>query len=122
MVDFALIPGSTSNIVNRILKHTDIPEAHKQAILSAKSWGMNTSYGIGEVFTGEVEEGKTLSDAIKSEVAMIQYIYDNPVEAQARLMDGMGHESFDVRKYMSTYTGKNGKNSTKCCRRQCALR
>ena len=71
---------------------------------------MNTSYGIGEVFTTEVEEGKTLTDAIKSEVAMIQYIYDSPVEAQARLMDGMGHESFDVRKYMSTYKEKMEKS------------
>jgi len=106
VVDFALIPGSTSNIVNRILKHTDIPTEHKQAILSAKSWGMNTSYGIGEVFTGDVEEGKTLTESLKEEIAMIQYIYESPVEAQAKLMDGMGHESFDVRKYMATYKKK----------------
>lgn len=50
VVDFALIPGSTSNVVNQILQKTDIPAAHKQAILASKSWGMNTSYGIGEVF------------------------------------------------------------------------
>src|SRR5690606_9673928 len=49
VVDFALIPGSTSNVVNRILKTIAIPDVHKQAILAAKSWGMNTSYGIGEV-------------------------------------------------------------------------
>lgn len=48
VVDFALIPGSTSNVVNQILLETDIPENHKQAILAAKSWGMNTSYGVGE--------------------------------------------------------------------------
>jgi hypothetical protein len=106
VVDFALIPGSTSNIVNRILKHVDIPEAHKQAILSAKSWGMNTSYGIGEVFTTQVEEGHTLNEAVKSEVEMIQYIYDSPIDAQAKLMDSMGHESFDVRKYMAEYKKK----------------
>ncbi|WP_297827415.1 DUF2193 family protein, partial [uncultured Methanobrevibacter sp.] len=47
VVDFALMPGSTSNVVNQILQKTDIPVAHKQAILSAKSWGMNTSYGVG---------------------------------------------------------------------------
>ena len=29
--DFALIPGSTSNVVNRILKTIDIPDVHKQA-------------------------------------------------------------------------------------------
>ena len=103
VVDFALIPGSTSNIVNRILKHTDIPDAHKQAILSAKSWGMNTSYGIGETFTDQVEEGTTISDALEKEIAQIQYIYESPVEAQAKLMDNLGHESFDVRKYMAQY-------------------
>jgi hypothetical protein len=102
-VDFALIPGSTSNIVNRILKHTDIPDVHKQAILSAKSWGMNTSYGFGETFTDQVEEGMTLSDALEKEIAMIQYIYESPIEAQAKLMDSLGHESFDVRKYMAQY-------------------
>ena len=93
----------------------DIPEAHKQAILSAKSWGMNTSYGIGEVFTTEVEEGMTLTDAIEMEVAMIQYIYESPVEAQAKLMDSMGHESFDVRKYMAEYKKKMDKNCFECC-------
>jgi len=103
VVDFALIPGSTSNIVNRILKHTDIPDAHKQAILSAKSWGMNTSYGFGETFTDQIEEGMTLTDALDKEIAQIQYIYESPVEAQAKLMDGAGHESFDVRKYMAKY-------------------
>jgi hypothetical protein len=106
VVDFALIPGSTSNIVNRILKNVDIPAAHKQAILSAKSWGMNTSYGIGEVFTTQVEEGMTLTDALKREVEMIQYIYESPIEAQAKLMDSWGHESFDVRKYMAEYKKK----------------
>jgi len=106
VVDFALIPGSTSNIVNRILKHTDIPDAHKQAILSAKSWGMNTSYGIGETFTNQIEEGMTLDKALEQEIAMIQYIYESPVEAQAKLMDSMGHESFDVRKYMVQYKKK----------------
>jgi hypothetical protein len=39
VVDFALIPGSTSNVVNQILKTVDIPEPHKQAILASKSWG-----------------------------------------------------------------------------------
>lgn len=103
VVDFALIPGSTSNVVNRILKTVDIPTEHKQAILAAKSWGMNTSYGIGEVFTNEIENGATLGDAIKKEVEMIKFLYDKPTEAQAKLMDDFGHQSFDVRKYMSEY-------------------
>ncbi|HEX3014546.1 MAG TPA: DUF2193 domain-containing protein [Methanobacterium sp.] len=103
VVDFALIPGSTSNIVNKILKRTEIPDDHKQAILAAKSWGMNTSYGIGEVFANEIEDGITITEAIKNEIEMVKSIYETPVEAQAKLMDSLGQESFDVRKYMSNY-------------------
>lgn len=106
VVDFALMPGSTSNTVNRILRETDIPEMHKQAILSAKSWGMNTSYGIGEVFANELEGGATAAEAVEKEVAMVKKIYQEPVTAQAELMDSLGHSSFDVRKYMSQYRTK----------------
>ncbi len=106
VVDFALIPGSTSNVVNQILKKTDIPEDHKQAILAAKSWGMNTSYGIGEIFANKIEEGVPLTEAIKQEIEMVKSIYKTPVEAQAKLMDSLGHKSFDVRKYMAEYKKK----------------
>jgi hypothetical protein len=106
VVDFALMPGSTSNTINRILQNVNIPEHHKQAILSAKSWGMNTSYGIGEVFANEIEKGTTVAQAVKKEIEEVQNIYQNPVEAQAELMDGAGHTSFDVRKYMSQYRDK----------------
>jgi len=103
VVDFALIPGSTSNVVNRILKNVDIPVSHKQAILAAKSWGMNTSYGIGEVFANQVEKGATLAAAVQKEIDEVKYIYESPIEAQGKLMDGLGHQSFDVRKYMAEY-------------------
>ena len=106
VVDFALIPGSSSNIVNQILKTVDIPIAHKQAILASKSWGMNTSYGFGDVFAHAVEHGETLADAVKKEVAMIQSIYATPVKAQADLMDAAGQNSFDCRKYMADYRKK----------------
>lgn len=106
VVDFALIPGSTSNVVNQILKDVDIPAAHKQAILSSKSWGMNTSYGIGEVFANQIEEGATLTQAIKNEIEMIKSIYETPIEAQVKLMDAAGHKSFDVEKYMTQYKDK----------------
>ncbi len=106
VVDFALIPGSSSNIVNQILKTIDIPVAHKQTILAAKSWAMNTSYGIGDVFAHAVENGATLADAVKREVTMIQSIYDTPVDAQAKLMDSVGQSSFDCRKYMKDYRTK----------------
>lgn len=106
VVDFALMPGSTSNTINRIVKTIDIPLKHQQAILSAKSWGMNTSYGIGEVFANEIENGATVAQAVEKEIAEIKHIYQNPVEAQAELMDNAGHTSFDVRKYMSHYRDK----------------
>ena len=106
VVDFALMPGSTSNVVNQILKKTNIPTPHQQAILAAKSWGMNTSYGVGEVFANEIEEGSTVNEAVEKEIQMIKHIYENPVEAQAELMDSLGHSSFDVRKYMSQYKDK----------------
>jgi len=106
VVDFALIPGSTSNLVNRILTNTKIPDDHKKAILAAKSWGMNTSYGVGDVFAHELEKGATLTDSISREVSMLQAIYDHPVRAQAELMDAVGQKSFDHRKYMEAYRKK----------------
>ncbi len=103
VVDFALIPGSTSNVVNQILQTVDIPVHHKQAILSSKSWGMNTSYGIGEVFANQIEAGDTLTEALKKEIEMVKLMYETPIDAQAKLMDSLGQKSFDVRKYMSQY-------------------
>ena len=103
VVDFALMPGSTTNVVNQILKKTDIPLAHKQAILSAKSWGMNTSYGVGDAFANAIEDGLTASEATAKEIATLQNVYKNPIEAQGELMDDANHSSFDVRKYMLDY-------------------
>lgn len=103
VVDFALIPGSTSNVVNRILTKTDIPADHKKAILAAKSWAMNTTYGFGEAFAHAIERGETLDAALRQEIAVMQKIYREPVEAQAEIMDQVGMTSFDQRKYMSEY-------------------
>ena len=103
VVDFALIPGSTSNVVNQVLKKTDIPVEHKRAILAAKSWGMNTSYGFGEVFAHALEGGATPGEATAKEVEIMQRIYRDPMEAQAELMDAAGMSSFDPRKYMAEY-------------------
>ena len=103
VVDFALIPGSTSNVVNRVLQKTDIPVEHKRAILAAKSWGMNTSYGFGDTFAHALEAGATPAEATAREIEMMQRIYREPVEAQAELMDAAGMTSFDPRKYMSEY-------------------
>jgi hypothetical protein len=103
VVDFALIPGSTSNVVNQVLQKTDIPVEHKRAILAAKSWGMNTSYGFGEHFSHALEAGATNAEATAKEIATMQKLYLEPVNAQAELMDDAGMTSFDQRKYMSEY-------------------
>ncbi len=106
VVDFAFCPGSTSNVVNTILSGLDMDKHYKQAILSSKSWGMNTSYGIGAAFAAALEAGKTAGEAVKEEIAMLQMVYDRPIEAQTKLMTDAGHSSFDVKKYMETYKEK----------------
>ena len=103
VVDFALMPGSTSNVVNQILRETEIPDDHKQAILAAKSWGMNTSYGIGDLFAKRIEAGDTLAEASAKEVAQLQALYREPVNAQVNLMYNAEMTSFDPRKYMENY-------------------
>lgn len=103
VVDFALVPGSTSNVVNQILRNTSIPDDHKKTILAAKSWGMNTSYGVGDVFAHAIEGGDTLTNAVKKEIEMLSSIYDHPVRAQAELMESVGQSSFDVKAYMDQY-------------------
>ena len=112
VVDFAFSCGSVPNVVNRILSGLDIPKDHKRTILSSKSWGMNTSYGLGGAFRAALEAGKTVAEAEQAEVEMLQFVYREPVAAQAHLMDthnlgGHGpHSSFDVRKYMAQYKEK----------------
>ena len=112
VVDFAFSVGSVPNLVNRILRSMDIPKEHKQTILACKSWGMNTSYGLCGAFRAALESGKTAAEAEQAEVEQLQFIYREPVAAQAKLMDthnlgGHGpHSSFDVRKYMAQYKEK----------------
>ncbi|HEX9118266.1 MAG TPA: DUF2193 domain-containing protein [Anaerolineae bacterium] len=109
VVDFAFSCGSTSNVVNRILRPMDIPKDHKRTILASKSWGMNTSYGLGSAFRGAVESGKTLAEAEQAELDMMQFIYREPSAAQTQLMLGHnlgghgGHNSFDTAEYMKLY-------------------
>ena len=92
-----------SNVVSRILKDLDMDANHKEAILSAKSWGMGTFYGIGAVFKSSIEAGNTIVQAVEDEIAMLQMVYDKPIDAQVKLMDNAGHTSFDTRKYMIKY-------------------
>jgi hypothetical protein len=112
VVDFAFSCGSTSNVVNRILRELDIPKDHKRTILASKSWGMNTSYGLGAAFRGALEEGKTAAQAEQAEVDMWQFIYREPTAAQTQLMKTHnlgghgGHSSFDTADYMKQYKAR----------------
>jgi hypothetical protein len=112
VVDFAMSCGSVPNVVNRILADLDIPEDHKKTILSSKSWGMNTSYGLGGAFRAALEAGQTAAEAEQAEVDMLQFVYREPVAAQNQLMathnlGGHGpHSSFDTAKYMAEYKEK----------------
>jgi len=113
VVDFAFSTGSTSNVVNRILRGEavplDIPQDHKRTILASKSWGMNTSYGFGSAFRGALESGKDAAEAEQAEVDMMQFIYREPSAAQTQLMlthnlgGHGGHTSFDTAEYMKQY-------------------
>ncbi len=102
-VDFALMPGSTSNVVNQILAKTKLPADHKKTILAAKSWGMNTSYGIGDLFAKRIEAGDTLAEAGRKEVRQLQELYRDPIEAQAALMRRVHMTSFSPKRYMREY-------------------
>jgi len=109
VVDFAFSVGSVPNLVNRILAPLDIPKHHKRAILAAKSWGMTTSYGLGAAFRAALNEGKTVAEAEKAEVEMLQFVYREPIAAQNQLMathnlGGHGpHTSFDTDLYQKKY-------------------
>lgn len=116
VVDFALSTGSVPNVVNRILRGEmlplDLPKEHKRTILASKAWGMDTSYGFGAAFRAALESGKSAAEAEQAEVDMMQFIYREPVAAQAQIMDthnlgGHGpHTSFDTREYMKQYKEK----------------
>ncbi len=103
VVDFAFVPGSTSNLVNQILIGLNIPVEHKEAILSSKSWGMLTSYGLGAAFRAAVESGKTVAEAVKEEIETMRFLYKEPVNAQAKLMRDAHMTSFDCKAYMAQY-------------------
>jgi hypothetical protein len=112
VVDFAFSVGSVPNFVNRILRKLDIPKDHKRTILAAKSWGMNTSYGLGGAFRAALQSGKSVSAAEKAELDMWQFMYREPVAAQNQLMathnlGGHGpHTSFDTNEYQKQYKAR----------------
>ncbi|RLE56113.1 MAG: DUF2193 domain-containing protein [Thermoprotei archaeon] len=103
VVDFAYSVGGMSGLFAYILEKVPIDKKYKEAILAAKSWGMNTSYGFGAKFISAIEAGKTLEEALSAEIEMLKKIWLTPVEAQVEVMKEAGHISFDPAEYMKRY-------------------
>lgn len=106
VADFALTPGSTANVLNRMMrgmKLTDKERYYAQVVLASKSWGMNTSYVFGWRYIEALKEGKTTKDAAKEEIEMLKYIFESPLEAQAKLMDEVGAFPFGTDRYLKRY-------------------
>jgi hypothetical protein len=103
VVDFAYGVGGMAGINAAILEKLDIPTVHKEIILAAKSWGMNTSYGFGSKFITAVEAGKTLEEAVKEEIDALKKMWLEPTKMQEELMKAAGHKSFDPATYMKKF-------------------
>jgi len=103
IVDFAFSVGSMPGIHAAILEKLDIPKEHKETILAAKSWGMNTSYGFGARFIAAIEAGKTLDEALTAEIETLKKLWLEPTKLQEDLMKELGHKSFDPGEYMKKY-------------------
>lgn len=102
--DFAAVPGSTFNVIAQIIARADIPKKYKQAILSAKSWGLNTIYVFGDTYTRVLKETRDVKKAIDEEKRYLKWIWDEPVESMKHLMELLGHTSYDRTQYFDMYT------------------
>jgi hypothetical protein len=103
VVDFGYAVGGMAGIDAVILEKLDIPKVHKEIILAAKSWGMNTSYGFGAKFITAVEAGKTLEEAVKEEIEALKKMWLEPTKMQEEVMKEVGHRSFDPATYMKKF-------------------
>ncbi len=101
--DFAAIPGSTFNVIAQVVARTDMAKKYKQAILSSKSWGLNTTYVFGDKFTAALGAGKTVAEAIAIEQDWMKRAWLAPVKTQTEIMRSFGHSSYDIDKYFATY-------------------
>ena len=114
--DFAAIPGSTFRVLVEIAERSGIDRDYKLAILSSKSWGLNTSYVFGDAFnqtfaaTGDVEK------AIQREIDAMKSMLLKPVETQISIMKGSGFSSFDPADYFRKYIEKFRPVVERACR------
>jgi len=104
--DFAALPGSTLNVLAQIIERAPIEKKYKQAILSAKSWGLNGIYVFGDIYTKVLKETRNIKKAIDEEKRYLKWIWDKPAEAMLHLMGELGHTSYDRFRYFELYREK----------------
>jgi len=106
VLDLALTPGSTGDVLNQIIERMNISEKEKyyaHTVLASKSWGLNTAYAFGWRFIEEIEDGKSAAEAVDEEIKSLQMMFDHPMEAQKKLMDDVGFSSFNSGRYLEGY-------------------
>ncbi len=104
--DFAALPGSTFNVLAQIMERADIEKKYKQAILSAKSWGLNGIYVFGDIYTRVLGATRDVKKAIDEEKRYLKWIWDKPAEAMLHMMGELGHTSYDRFRYFELYRRK----------------
>lgn len=104
--DFAALPGSTFNVLAQIMARTKIEKKYKQAILSAKSWGLNGIYVFGDIYTKVLGATRDVKKSIDEEKRYLKWSWDKPAEAMLHLMGELGHTSYDRFRYFDMYRKK----------------
>jgi hypothetical protein len=82
-VDIRPTKGSTLYILKKIADSIEINHIHRDAILSSKSLGMNTSYFFGKMYMDNLGRGKEL--AFETELEALKRIFEEPVLAQTEI-------------------------------------
>jgi len=104
--DFAALPGSTFNVIAQIVARTPIDKKYKQAILAAKSWGLNGIYVFGDRYTRVLQRCRNVQTAIEEEKRYLKWIWTEPSKVMLKLMGTFGHSSYDRFKYFDMYEKK----------------
>jgi hypothetical protein len=92
--------GSTRYVLKRIADTTRLDPVYKDAILSSKSLGMNTSYFLGKEYKENLIYGKDL--AFKKELKALKQIFEEPVASQIEFSKNV--RSFSPKEYMKRFT------------------
>ncbi len=101
--DFAALPGSTLNVIAQIIERSSIPKEYKQAIMAAKSWGLNGIYVFGDRYSGVLKSCGNVQRAIEEEKRYLKWIWTEPSKAMLGLMGALGQSSYDRFRYFEMY-------------------